>query len=231
MTIAGDIQKLEPGTVIDLFVLDLTSIGGALLYFHPGLNEIKSSIVWQGITYTPMPMKIEDMAVTGNGQLPRPKVTISNALGVIGAYCKTFEDLIGAKITRKRTFAKYLDAINFDGGVNPTADANVAFADDIFYVDRKAAENRLVVQFELASAMDLEGIGLPRRQFIQNVCGWRYRSAECGYAGGAVAKLDDTPTSDTALDVCGLRVSSCKLRFGAYAPLPFGGFPAVGLIR
>ncbi len=231
MTIANDIQNLSPSAVLEMFSLDLTSIGGTVLNFHPGLNEIKSSIIWQAVTYTPMPMKIEDMALNSSGQLPRPKVTISNVLGVIGAYCKTFDDLIGAKITRKRTFAKYLDAVNFVGGVNPTADPNVYFPDDIFFVDRKVTENRLVVQFELASAMDLEGIALPRRQFIQNVCGWRYRSAECGYAGGAVATLSDLPTTNINLDNCGLRLASCKLRFGAYSPLPFGGFPAVGLIR
>ncbi|TCS68254.1 hypothetical protein EDC61_1305, partial [Sulfuritortus calidifontis] len=30
---------------------------------------------------------------------------------------------------------------------------------------------------------------------------------------------------------CGKRLASCKLRFGPYAELPFGGFPAVGLLR
>lgn len=231
MSIAEDIQKLEPGAIIEMFVLDLTSIGGTPLYFHPGLNEINSSLTWQGQVYSPMAIKIEDMALNSGGQLPRPKVTVSNVLGVIGAYCRSFDDLIGAKLTRKRTFLRYLDAVNFTGGVNPTADPNVSFPDDVFFVERKITENRLVVQFELAAAMDLEGILLPRRQFIQNVCPWGYRSAECGYAGGAVAKIDDAPTSDIALDDCGRRLASCKLRFGDYAPLPFGGFPAVGLIR
>jgi lambda family phage minor tail protein L len=72
---------------------------------------------------------------------------------------------------------------------------------------------------------------LPRRQVVQNVCAWRYRSAECGYTGGAVADINDQPTTDPARDQCGKRLASCKLRFGQYAELPFGGFPAAGLIR
>jgi lambda family phage minor tail protein L len=69
---------------------------------------------------------------------------------------------------------------------------------------------------------------LPRRIITQNYCQWKYRSSECGYTGGAVAKVDDTPTSNLNEDVCGKRVSSCQLRF-VNQSLPFGGFP--GAIR
>jgi len=34
-----------------------------------------------------------------------------------------------------------------------------------------------------------------------------------------------------AQDVCGKRVSSCEVRFGTNAELPFGGFPAAALIK
>jgi lambda family phage minor tail protein L len=231
MTIASDIQLPAPGSLVELFVLDLTSVGSVVLYFHTGTNGLISNVVWQGTTYTAMPMQFEGWELTGKGQLPRPKARISNANGLIATYCKSYNDLVGAKLTRKRTFAKYLDAINFPGGVNATADPNVHFADDVYFVDRKSVENKTMVEFELAAAFDVQGILLPRRQFIQNVCAWKYRSAECGFAGGAVALSDDTPTATLALDSCGKRIASCKLRFGTYSPLPFGGFPATGLIK
>jgi lambda family phage minor tail protein L len=61
---------------------------------------------------------------------------------------------------------------------------------------------------------------------------WRYRDPEgCGYAGGAVAKVDDTATTDLAQDDCSRRVSGCKLRFGATAELPIGIFPGAGVLR
>lgn len=111
--------------------------------------------------------------------------------------------------------------IAYTGVADPTAE----FPLDIFYVERKVSENRAIVEFELAAASDVEGVLLPRRQVIANVCSWTYRSSECSYAGGAVAQADDTPTTNINLDVCGKRVSSCKLRFGALAELPYGGFP------
>jgi lambda family phage minor tail protein L len=133
------------------------------------------------------------------------------------------EDLVGAKFTRRRTFVKYLDAVNFSGG-NASADPNVFFADEIWYIDRKASENGIFIEFELASAMDLTNVKLPKRQVTQNICAWQYRSAECGYTGGPVATFMDVITTDSAQDVCGHRVSSCKLRFGNNASLPYGGF-------
>jgi lambda family phage minor tail protein L len=230
VSIASDIQKLAPGDLVAFYQLDMTSVGSTILYFHTGLNGLLSSVIWQGISYAPVPMQIEGFEITSKGTLPRPTVRISNISGLIGAYCRTYNDLVGAKLTRKRTFARYLDAVNFPDGINPNADPNVEFAEDVFFVDRKSNENRQMVEFELAAAFDVQGVRLPRRQFIQNVCSWGYRSAECGFTGGAVAKADDTATTDIALDSCGKRPSSCKLRFGIYNPLPFGGFEGVGLV-
>ena len=60
-----------------------------------------------------------------------------------------------------------LDAVNFPGvHVNPygTPDATAEFPQEIYKIDRKSAENREVVQFELASVFDLAGIRAPNRQ-------------------------------------------------------------------
>jgi lambda family phage minor tail protein L len=115
--------------------------------------------------------------------------------------------------------------------VNPTADPDAHFADEIWFVNRKAEENAVFIDFELATASDVSGAKIPRRQCIANVCTWQYRGAECGYAGGAVADINDVPTAVLASDQCGKRLASCKLRFGAFAKLPYGGFPAAGSVR
>lgn len=114
---------------------------------------------------------------------------------------------------------------------NPAADPTAEFPVDIFYIDRKASETREVVEFELASSFDVAGVQLPRRQIVQNVCTWRYRGAECGYTGTNYFDANDAAVGTLALDVCGKRLSSCKVRFGANDPLPFGSFPAAGLTR
>ena len=96
-------------------------------------------------------------------------------------------------------------------------------------------ESNDAVQFELSSALDFNGVQLPRRQIVANVCWWLscggYRGPYCGYTGEACFDRNDNPVTDPALDRCGGRLSSCKCRFGEHNPLPFGSFPAADLIR
>ena len=231
MSIQSDIQKLEPGTKIELFVIDLTSLGGGVSRFHAGTNKLKQPVVWQGNTYQPWPVEASGFEYNGRGQSPRPKIRIANTNGLVTALNRDYDDICGAKVVRKRTFARYLDAINFPGGVNAEADPTAEFPDDIYYVERKVGESNDQVEYELAGIWDVEGIMLPARQVIASTCPTAYRSADCGYTGGPVATSDDTATNDPALDDCGKRLSSCKLRFGQYGDLPYGGFPSAGKLN
>ncbi|HAF44711.1 MAG TPA: phage minor tail protein L [Gallionellaceae bacterium] len=235
--IRAEIQSLEHSAIIELFELDATILGAPQkLYFHAGTNEIAAPIVWQTNTYAPMPIEASGFEWSGKGQLPRPKMKISNVLGEVGAYAALYDALSGAKITRRKTLAKYLDGVNFPSG-NPYADPSQAFPDEIWFIDRMASENPIFMEFELACPFDVAGINLPSRQYIANCCAWVYRSSECSYAGGPVADtndnvLDETGNPITSLnDMCGGKLASCKLRFGEFATLPYGGFPGVGLVR
>lgn len=487
--VAGEIQKLSPSSIIELYELDSSNIGGEIYRFHSGKNGLTNDIVWAGQTYSAFPIEASGFEWNGKGQLPRPKVTVGNALGTISALVLTYDDLIGCKFTRIRTLQKFLDEVNFQtqrnllvytksiglntvwllgsssvavtenvteqysplgtsdvakliendtatvtrsirqlfggslaegsdvtfscyakraernvrlqvvtktgvgtgasfdlvngtisgtitstllgfgmtdagngwwrcyvtvdlglgtdipyariqlvsgltqsyagqvgSGVyiwgpqvetntppstyqpvlgssfsrNPTADPTAEFARDVFYVDRKANENRIEVEFELSAALDLTGVGLPRRQVIQNYCPWTYKGPECNWTGNSLGSgtysitsttltatvtnhglavgdavylnlsggtgdgqymvvtaptsstftvtvaatvtgsgtlditqlfdTNDQPTTIIASDVCGKRLSSCRARFG-FGELPFGGFPAAGLLR
>ena len=225
--IATDVQKLAAGSLVDLYEIDATNIGGDVLRWANEVNELGVDIVWQGDTYTRFPIEVTGFAKSGRGTQPRPVIKASNVAGILGALVRDNEDMVGAKFTRRRTFVKYLDAVNFADG-NAQADPNVFMPDEIWFIDRKSAENGIFIQFELASAMDLTNVKLPKRQVTTNVCAWKYRSGECGFSGGAVATIMDVPTSDITKDVCGHRVESCKLRFGSNAALPYGGFPGSG---
>lgn len=226
-----EIQKLAPSSIIELFQLDATSFGGDIYYFHAGTNSLKQNIVWQGNTYAAYPVQITGFEFTGKGQFPRPTMIVSNVTGIITALILAYDDLLGAKVTRKRTVAKYLDAVNFAGGVNPNADPTAAFLDDVYFIENKTNENKQFVEFELAASFDVEGVRLPRRQIIQNICPWKYRGAECGYTGSNYFNADDDTVGSLAQDVCAKNISSCQLRFGTNTALPFGGFPAAALIK
>ncbi len=229
--LSSEIQSLSPSAVIELFVLDASAIGGDVFRFHAGTNALRGKLIWQAKEYLPFPVQVSGFEFSGTGQLPRPKIVVANLTGVMTTLLLELDDLLGAKFTRKRTLAKFLDGANSPSGSNPTADPTAEFADDIFFVDRKISENRDIVEFELASSFDLQGVKLPRRQIIQNICPWKYRGAECGYTGSSFFDANDIPVGSIAQDACGKRLSSCKARFGQNAELPFGGFPAAGLIR
>lgn len=229
MTIITDIQKLSPGTIVDLFVLDSTEIGGSLLRFH-AMNTAHT-IMWQGNAYLPYPVEMDGFEQSGDKQSPRPSIKVANVTGMISSMLKSLDDLINAKVIRKRTLAQYLDAANTFITVNTDPDPLQEFPDEVWFIDRKSSENKYFVTFELAAPWDVQGYQLPGRPCNASICSWRYRSAECSYQGGPVADALDNPVNLLQDDVCGLRISSCKLRFGTKVNLPFGAFPAVGIIR
>ena len=220
MTLRKDIQSLAPGSLIELFELDATTLGGTVSYFHAGTNSVYDPIVWQTNTYNAWPIQAEGFEYNGRGQLPTPTLRVANIAGAMTALNIAFDDLIGAMVTRRRTLAKYLDGM-------PSADPSAEFPDDIYFVERKLSETRAIVEYELSSSLDVQGVLLPLRQAIPNFCQWRYRSAECGYAGGAVANEYDVATSDIDLDKCSRKMSGCSLRFGANGPLPIGAQPSL----
>ncbi|OAI63579.1 tail protein [Ralstonia solanacearum] len=232
MKITADIQRLEPGALVELFELDATAVGGDMRRFH-GYAQV-GSIWWAGNEYGPWPIEATGFERTGQGQQPAPRLAVGNVDGSISALCLYTADLVGAEVRRRRTLGRFLDARNFPEG-NPEADPAEELPVEVWFVEQKTAETKETVEFELSSALDFNGVQLPRRQIVANVCGWLmvggYRGPECGYTGAAMFDRDDNPVGDPSLDRCGGRLSSCKCRFGVNEPLPFGGFPAADLIR
>lgn len=229
-TINSDVQKLNLGSDVTLFIIDTSVIGGSdIFHFHSGVNILGNNVVWQGVTYTRYPLSAVGYELSGKGILPRPSLTVANVSGAFSALCNTYQDMLGTKITRKKTLLKYLDAVNFAGGVNPTADPDSHYADEVHFINRKTGQNQIAITFELVSSWDVTGQKLPRRQIIKNACPWVYRGADCGYAGSSYWDVNDLPVGTLVQDVCGKRLNSCKLRFGALAELPYGGMPGATL--
>ena len=216
----SELQKIAPSAVIELFQLELFAAQHGVnetYYFHAGVNATNSGdIIWNGQAYLAFPIEATEFEYTGTGSLPRPKLRISNINGTITGIILTLPNgLEGAKVTRIRTLARYIDGVNFPGGTNPlgTPDPTAEFPREIYYIDRKASENRDLIEFELAAAFDLVGVRAPKRQCVSNVCQWIYRGAECGYAGNAYFNFNDVPVGAIGQDVCGKRLRSCELRF------------------
>lgn len=205
-----DINSLQHCAIVELFELDLSVLGvtvNPILRFCNYTNG-STSIYWQGFEYPPYPIEVKGYEFNGKGTLPRPNAKVSNFQGVITNLVLTYDDLLGAKFTRKRTLAKYLDGM-------PNANTTMSFPDDVYFIERKANENALVVEFELVSALDLEGFMLPNR-IMTTSCRWVYKSAQCGYTG-------NLPTCSKLLG----GNNGCEAHFGTNAELPYGGFPGL----
>ena len=173
-----NLQSINPSAIIELFTLELNnSIHGAstIYRFHSGSNlNANGQIVWKGNSYLRFPIQAEGFAYQ-KGQIPRPTIRISNATGLMSTILLTVNettvgnDLTGATLTRIRTLAKFIDAVNFADGQNSDADPNAEFPQEVYAIDRKSNENRELVEFELAAPTDLAGVMIPKRQCTRSI--------------------------------------------------------------
>ena len=180
--------ELDPSVIIHLYRIDLKENGSYL--FHAGENGYQERIVFDKKEYDYFPIKAEGFEMHGDGKLPRPKLRFTNHQGVISLRLKSFNDFINYKVTRIKTFIKYLDNINFPDNVNPHAepDPEASFAEDVFYVNQKTKEDDNIVEFELVSLLELQNANLPGRTVYANSCPWIYRGKiGCGYMGKPIA--------------------------------------------
>ena len=226
-SIHDQIQGLEPSAIIELFQLKLTEeVNGVdvTFYYHAGTNELTGNVVFNKKTYAPTPIEVEGFEMSSKGALPRPTMRIANVAGSISSLLLLYNPL-QARLKRIRTCKKFLDAVNFSSGTNPTADPDARFQDEFYYIDRVSKENLQLVEFELTSKLELSTLALPGRQVVEH-CPWVYRGEECGYTGKKYFDAEDNRLgkNQAAQDVCGKRLNSCKKRFGD-KPLPHGGFP------
>ena len=174
-----------------------------VLRFHNNIKVFNSYIIWQGKTYYPAPIQAEGFDISSRGTLPTPVLRMTaqkeegvQALSLLRRAIHKYGDIVGAKVTRIRTFAKYLDPDNFssisqiDGkqGIYESnfpdqyePDPYAEFPRDIFYVERKSNENKINLEYELSALIDVEGVKLPRRVVLSNKCGFTYRGCGCFY--------------------------------------------------
>ena len=169
-TVTGTTSQSTSGHVS--FNVNATLTDATVFLFHAG-NNMKDSgdIVWQSNTYARMPCRAEGFKYSGKGLLPRPTLIFSNLLGTITTIIlrvnKTtpFIDLQRAKVIRRRTLSRFLDATNFPSNVNPygTPDPTAELPREVYFIDKKQTENRNIVEFEMVSSFDLAGVGAPKK--------------------------------------------------------------------
>jgi lambda family phage minor tail protein L len=187
--IAKNLLQLEPTAILEFFIIYPNTVDAPDIFFalHGGSN-FQKPITWQNVPYLPMPIETEGFEVHANGRIARPKIRISNKDYFMSDALANNKDFKHARVIRKRTFVKYLDDENFDND-NPwnEADSSAELSSDTYIVGQKTAENKLYVEFELNSLLDIDNLNLNNRIVMSNYCSFPYRSYGCNYKGLPVA--------------------------------------------
>ena len=160
MTISQDILQPQLGAWVDLYQLDATALGSAVFYFTPATNN-GADVSFGGQAYVPLPIDASGFTATGEGSLPRPKLSLSNVNKFLQPYLLSFGYFQGAKVTRIRTLDKYLDG-------SPTADSTQHTNEQVWYIDQMNSMTKQTVTFTLVSPVDRPGVMLPMRQILRD---------------------------------------------------------------
>lgn len=211
------------GAMIDLFEVDLQSLGGDVIRFHSGTNGYYGNVIWKGLAYSAYPIAVEGFETKSEGTYSRPTMKVANITGLITGINSDFDDALGAVVTRRQVLVKNLDEVNFPAG-NADADTSME-AVSRYVIEEMAEETFETVTYNLATPVDCDNAIIPARTILADVCQWVYRGDGCGYSGPAVADEKDVPTSDIGKDKCSKHVSGCEFRFPKPNPKPYGGFP------
>lgn len=227
-------QSLNPGAKIALYKLDLNPIGVAEVYYGTPYFGKTSQISFGGQVYTKMGIEVTNVERRA-GENPEPTLTLPNTNKFATSLVYAHDDLVGAELTRTITLDAFLDG-------EATADSTAILQTDIYIVEQKLNLNNSFAQFSLRVLADVSNRYLPPRVCLRDHCAWKYRtwdgaafkyatSRACPYNGANKFTRGGLSTTDPAQDECSHDLEGCKLRYGATAELPFGGFPGMLKIR
>lgn len=122
--VLAELYKYNPSALIELYEVDLTPlqeyytskgapIATTKYRFHNGVNQNLSNIVWDSQSYEYRAIQIDGVQASSGGEVPRPTLSIGNLDLRFTQLCRSNANLIGTKVTRIRTFVKFLDSSNF----------------------------------------------------------------------------------------------------------------------
>lgn len=180
-----DIQGFEPDRIVELIELDLTSLGGDILRFHNSHEYGDGIIQWgdPAQSYAGLPYSGEGFEVDSSGKMPTPRIQLSNVGGALTSQMKLYDDFARAKVSRYHVFVKNLWS-------RDDPDPNVYLGKDVYFIERKTSQTLFFVEWELSSAIDVEGVMLPRGYVSADNCLWKYRDIHtCQWRGVPVSDV------------------------------------------
>ncbi len=203
--ISSELMSLNPSALLQLYEINVGDLGfnagiisetevslgvNTIFRFHNSINLTTNSLFWQGNEYIAAPIIAQGFETSLKGSPVTPSLSISVSdegipqLTMLKQRIKQLGDIVGAKLTRIRTFARFIDAANFFNQIPPQnffPDPNQELPRDIYYIDRLSNENKNSISYDLTQLFEVDGITLPGRIVSESSCGWRYRGEGCLY--------------------------------------------------
>jgi len=180
-----------PSTGTVVYLVDGMDNGENNIYFPE--KQLNNSSTYTLQEYVAIPIDVEGVEFNSSGSSNRPTLRLANIPvlsrtvannedGVEDEYdildilaeegIVKNEDLLTAKVVIRRTLFKK----TYTESDAPTvANAPVEFPTQVFYIDRVSSESNVLVEFELATAMDIETVKLPGRVINGRYCPWKYQ--------------------------------------------------------
>ena len=215
-------MSFKSDAAIELYTIDIGSTRTAKDWAGPinlvpahqtnGKSVEYVNLADNDVSYSATQMSVSGFEISGSNKLPQPKVTFSNMDAVFTDLNHAFDDLVGFRLIRIRTYAKFL--LSVDGVRSSSGNRAAHFQPDIWMFNRKMEENNQYCVYELGSVFDVEGIRYPRRRMYSNYCPFVYQGPDC--------------KNTSTFQSCGKTLAQCQERFDAIGQgdkLRFGGFP------
>lgn len=167
-TISDDLKLNNGSGKVELFDFDLTMFGGPIYHFTPQPCGDLGYVTFGGVQYQQFPFQLSGVSNSAEGSLPRPTLAVGAVSNLVfKAALIQYGSLLGAKVTRRITYAKYLDgASNANSSYHSVAES--------WFINQVQEHSKTQIVFELALPMDRPNIILPPGQILKVASGNPY---------------------------------------------------------
>lgn len=166
----------------DLNALASDNFVGILLEFViPGSDTLRicannEDITFNGFTYSPFPIDIQQMSTAGKGENPTLELQVDNTTRVMESYLQQYDYYLKVNGVTTSKIEVTLYVVN-------TADLSEAIYTEYWEVSSwKTNAQWAIMTLGAKSPLTMR---YPRGRILQNFCRWKFKSVQCGYSGSA----------------------------------------------
>lgn len=158
--VSEDLKLAHGSGLVELFDFDLSMLGGPIYHFTPKPTGSLGYITFGGVQYFSFPFEFKS-ANGAEGTLPRMQLTVGAVQNLVfKAALVQYGSLLGMRMTKRVTYAKYLD-----GAAN--ANSSMHSTPELWICKKLLEQGKESVSFEMALPIDAPNIVFPPGQCLK----------------------------------------------------------------